>query len=369
MNRKCLIGLAVLLALIGSTTSAFADWEVVKLHPTVHITSRALGVSGGQQVGWAYVGDYPNGSFHASLWNGTAASFTDLNPAGSYESYARCAYGGQQGGYAFVNNCTRAVLWSGSASSWVDLHPGGDASDVFGMSEGQQVGYRSLSISGGALAALWSGTKASFVNLNPGTLGNSIAYAVSDGQQVGWVKDLHLTQMIKHASLWSGTAESWVDIHPVGYRESSASGVSHGQQVGYAKIDGSNHAGLWRGSTASFVDLNPIGSSASEAQGVSHGLQVGHATIGYVDRASLWSGSASSWVDLHSVLGSAYSKSYASAIEVSGNDVWVAGYAFVTATGRVEAVMWHNVIPEPSSLLALGSGLIVLGGLILRRGG
>ena len=60
--------------------------------------SFAYGAGGGQQVGYAYVGSH----YRASLWSGTAASWVDLDPAGSSESAAFGVGGGRQAGYAIL---------------------------------------------------------------------------------------------------------------------------------------------------------------------------------------------------------------------------------------------------------------------------
>ena len=45
------------------------------------------------------------------------------------------------------------------------------------------------------------------------------------------------------------------------------------------------------------------------------------------------------------------------------DDLWFVHTLFVgLVTSYSEAILWHNVIPEPSSLLALGAGLLALGG-------
>ena len=97
---------------------------VVDLTPAGFISARAQAVSGGQQVGYGSMpsplGPGVPDSIHALLWNGSAASAVDLNPAGYPESFASAAFNGQQGGYAALTdapNVTRAVLWSGSAAS------------------------------------------------------------------------------------------------------------------------------------------------------------------------------------------------------------------------------------------------------------
>ena len=155
-----------------------------------------------------------------------------------------------------------------------------------------------------------------------------------------------------------------MDLHPAGSTESYAYGVSGGQQVG--SVDG--HAAVWSGTAQIWVDLNPAESAASRARGVSGGLQVGDAWFGGLLHAGMWSGTAASWVDLHSLLGAGYAISSASAIEVAGSDVWIVGYAQRSSLDRTDAVMWHyTAVPEPVGLLALGSGLLALGGIIRRR--
>ncbi|HUV05908.1 MAG TPA: hypothetical protein VMX94_12465 [Armatimonadota bacterium] len=69
------------------------------------------------------------------------------------------------------------------------------------------------------------------------------------------------------------------------------------------------------------------------------------------------------WSNLESGV---YQYSEAKGIDVRGNDVWVAGYGWNYTLNRSEALLWHNVIPQPSSLLALVAGLPGLA-LCLRR--
>ncbi len=97
---------------------AQAQWSVTNLNPAGLTQTVAYAAGGGQQAGYARVGDED----HASLWSGTADSWVDLNPAGSILSFASAVNDGQQVGYANVGGVERASLWSGTASSWVDLH-------------------------------------------------------------------------------------------------------------------------------------------------------------------------------------------------------------------------------------------------------
>ncbi|MCX6377846.1 MAG: hypothetical protein NTU88_17750, partial [Armatimonadetes bacterium] len=131
-------------------------------------------------------------------------------------------------------------------------------------------------------------------------------------------------------------------LNPSGATQSCAFAVSGGQQVGRAEIGGDLHASLWSGTAASWVDLHPLGATDSQAYGVSGGKQVGHAKIGGNEHAGLWSGTAQSRVDLHALLrGRIYKWSYAHSVDVSAGEIWVAGWATNTSTGKDHAMLWH----------------------------
>ena len=220
-------------------------------------------------------------------------------------------------------------------------------------------------------ASLWSGDAASWTDLHPAGASDSGAEGISGGQVVGyaaWATDIG--DATTRASLWSRTADSWTrtDLNPDVASESNALGVSGGQQVGWADVDGNRHASLWSGSAASWTDLHPAGAYFSYAYGVSGGWQVGYADTARGQKACLWRGTAESWVDLHALLPpGVYGHCRATNIAVSGNDMWITGWAMDDSKDYPEAMLWHNVIPEPSSLIALASGLGSLGGVFFRR--
>jgi hypothetical protein len=143
----------------------------------------------------------------------------------------------------------RASLWSGTAASWVDLNPAGSSNSIaFATSGGQQAG-RAL-MGGVYCASLWSGTADSWINLNPAGSTESAAFAASGGHQVGSA----VVDGISRASLWSGTAASWVNLHafvPAGFVTSSATGISSDgvnmyiSGYGYNLLTQSTEALLW----------------------------------------------------------------------------------------------------------------------------
>lgn len=272
----------------------------------------AGGVGDGQQVGYS--------SFnHAALWSGTPESFVDLNPTGWNTSAASGVGGGQQVGVANQQRVCgekkggcgsgtytvfQPFLWTGSAASAVNLTPFGlgfGAGRAYGTDGVQQVGVAYKVVGFGAYstpnAMLWSGTAESAVNLNPPNSGESTAYAVAGGQQVGYAYSF------QHAMLWTGSAASAVDLHPAGYESSQARATNGVQQAGFgwfpspAQVN-RQHALVWSGSAASVVDLNqfmPLGFTQAAASGIdAAGNVVGSAT--YVSANGTASTHAVMWV-------------------------------------------------------------------------
>ena len=329
-----------LMWIAGIPAAANAQWTLTNLHPAAASTSRATGVHGGQQVGYAMVGGVYQ---HASLWTGSAASWIDLMPAGAFESRAFAVDAGVQAGWASGSPTpyAHAGVWSGAAAAWVDLHPNVfppfTHSFVSGAGSGMQVG--AVYPLGGTYwrASLWSGSAASWVSLHPALALWSFADGVGAGQQVGWAR----VSNVDGASLWMGSAASWVSLHPSGALNSRAFAVHGGRQVGYARVGAADHASLWSGSAVSWVDLNPPGASYSQALGVHAGQQVGFARFaGGGERAVLWSGSADSWIDLHAFAPAGFGSTRALGIWHDANSTTVVGYGDRTLPAREEALMW-----------------------------
>lgn len=170
----------------------------VQLHPGLpYQLSEALGVGGGQQVGYVYYGFYCSecGRYifeHAALWSGSSASFTLLHMAGADQTRAFDTDGTQQVGYAFFNRPNtppyHALLWRGAGAAPIDLHPGANFSHSFATSiaDGQQGGYGwGTATDDYSHALLWRGTAASVVDLNPPGFYTSTVNAVRGGIQVG----------------------------------------------------------------------------------------------------------------------------------------------------------------------------------------
>ncbi|MBA3726341.1 MAG: hypothetical protein H0W86_07780 [Armatimonadetes bacterium] len=318
-----------------ATTQAGAQWTVVDLDAG---TGAAYGVHRDQQVG---------GYGRASLWYGSAGSWTSLHPDGATgQSAAYAVYDGQQVGSAYFASGERAGYWLGTASSWVDLQPpGAGSSAAFGVWNGRQVG----SVDG--RAALWYGTPGSRVDLHPTGSLTSVARGVYGNQQVGYA----MFGNAFHASLWTGSASSFVDLNPEGSGASFAYGVYEGIQAGLFIPGNYSHAALWFGSVNSVADLHPqgVGATGSAIYGVYEGQQVGSATFKQY-HAAYWSGSPTSWEDLHPK-GSLISIAYG--IYDDGDYTYVVGETYWDNTSG-HATMWvraNTVVPPTSFSMFRGS--------------
>jgi uncharacterized membrane protein len=124
-------------------------------------SSIAYATNGSQQVGYGG-GPATGGTTHALLWNGTAASAVDLNPADFFSTVAFGMSDSQQVGYGFLSATDvngRALLWSSTAASALDLHqflpPGFTISVARAIdSQGDVVGF-AMDGSGRGHAILW----------------------------------------------------------------------------------------------------------------------------------------------------------------------------------------------------------------------
>lgn len=321
-----LTSMAFLLA--GAAPSlASAQWTVVNLHPPAVLgSSETLAADGANQAGFVN----ENSTFRtASAWNGTASSWVNLAPPGVFYSEALGVAGGQQVGFVRLGGPERASLWFGTAESWVDLTPA-SAGYARGTDGVHQVGWASV---GGILrASLWSGTAASWVDLHPSVAYRSTASACSGGQQVGNAQ----IGFEDHASLWSGTAASWVDLHPPGATLSFAVALSGGQQAGIVQMDGKWRGSVWSGTAESWVDLTPAGADESLIYGVLDGMQVGF--VG--SQASLWYGTADSWIDLGASLPPGFLFSAAFGISKDSDNMYVVGYGYNLARDATDAMLW-----------------------------
>jgi hypothetical protein len=310
---------------------AFAapTWDVVNVHPSGSIGSRLTATTGTRQVG-ASAG-------HAGLWNGTATSFVDIQPAGVDTTYPYGMNASQQVGYSVAAGNLHAFLANGTAASFVDLHPAGTVSSYAYATDGTtQAGYFNTATE--SHACIWNGTAASVQDLNPIGIAASQIMAGGGGQQGGRI----VVGGLMHAAIWQGTAVSYVDLNPVGASQSLVSATDGSTQGGYGIFGGITHAGIWRGTIASFVDLHPAGSTTSFVNAVSGAYQAGSVYFAGIPHAALWNGTVASFIDLHAVLPAGYSESAAQGVWTDGQIIQVVGSAYNSAAMREEAVIWNG---------------------------
>lgn len=164
--------------------------SLVDLHPSATGCTRSYAndTDGSRQVGYC---EFTSGTtpYRAILWSGTAESAVVLHPSGFSHSFAEGVSGSEQVGYAFNtlegDGYSRALLWHGTAASVVSLHPTGYlATTAYATNGVNEVGSGGPPDNPYASHALrWSGTANSVVDLHillpvEFSQGNSIAYDI-----------------------------------------------------------------------------------------------------------------------------------------------------------------------------------------------
>lgn len=353
-SRFLMVSLAV-----GASAHSFGQWTVTQL-PLNNVSSGiAYGCNSSSQVGSVVP---PNGQDRAIIWHG-AGSTVDLHPTGARFSSADDCTNDIQVGYADFGANANAGYWRGTSPSWVNLHPIGFQSSSIDATDGDQhvgTAFRNGSI----YAGLWD-TTGSFTNLSP-FIPLAFANDVSNGVQVGGYGDVNLIR----ACRWNGTAESFVDVHPVGYHRSSLAAIDGTNFVGSAgRSTEWDHAVLWK-SDGTFVDLHVDRFELSRAIDAEHDIQIGYVGDhcfggGYYSectQAGFWRGSKESWHSLHQYLPTHYSTSQAKAIFADESGITIVGFAINDQLSRIDPIMWHSPVPEPSTLLicSLGASALAL---------
>jgi YVTN family beta-propeller protein len=244
-------------------------------------------------------------------------TFSNMHPVDGLYSKIYGIEGGQKVGVVGIPSDSAdyqyaPALWKGDMREWVNLQKTGIGSIAYAVSAGQQVGYVLQ------FAWLWDGggtdgdvlqqpEKGLYEN---GIYVASVAFGVSHGWQAGEAMEVNAFDTYNRAVLWHGASERPTLLH-YGPAESSssvqgiygASANSPGFQVGYAEVfdgkaDWNVHATLWNGSAGSHVDMNPTGAKESVAFAGYGSRQVGYAKFAGKDQAVLWNGSAISYVNL-----------------------------------------------------------------------
>ncbi len=179
----------------GGTSQALywptAQSTPTNLTPSIASDSTALAISNGVEVGSATIA--ASGRFHAMAWNGTAASYVNLQtplPPALTDSVAADVSGTQVVGTAYdAGGIAHAILWNTAGTHYTDLTPSGYVSADGEATSGSQQAGDIVGADGHAHAAMWFGSATSNVNLQaflPGGYASSTAYGIdSAGRIVG----------------------------------------------------------------------------------------------------------------------------------------------------------------------------------------
>lgn len=352
MSNKVDFRVVGLLSAVLVSSISNADYVFVDLHQTGY-QSTATSLSGGNQFGYILLVPSSN-DYRAAKWSGSAGTYESMAPTPSTNSQILGSDGAFQIGYSSVSGTPHAGFWTGTATSFVDIHPVGYYQSFARAVKGnQQVGSAYQTSNSDSQGIVWNGTSSSAINVHPTNYKNSNLNATNGVQQGGYATPNGGSA--SHAGLWTGTATSFVDMNPIGAGGSFVTAMSATLQGGFATFGGVSRAYLWQGSQASAFSLHPTGASTSTIQGMNATNQVGSANFpsNNGSHAMLWAGTATNYLDLHSYLPSNYTFSSANSIDEFGNIVGVAGN-----NDFRHAVMWVNVVPEPTTLAFLGLVLL-----------
>lgn len=233
--------------------------------PFANVGGQALGTDGYQIVGYGtpLIKDGTTvGPVHGLVWDAASGAAVDLGEG----AQALGVGGGQQVGF-IVKGAQNAALWSGSAKSLINLHPKDAVLSVaYGTDGLRHVGSASYDVRVRAEAAkgnkdkrftyatVWtSNSAAGALNIHPYTLGMTHSYAMAaNGQWIaGYAADETKlgTPAYFHAIVWD--ADYWpVDLNaylPAGYVGARALAVDRdGNVAGVAVASGGQSAPmLW----------------------------------------------------------------------------------------------------------------------------
>lgn len=233
--------------------------------------ARALATDGVQIAG--YAGPFSRDGTttapsHALVWNASTGAVVDLG-GGSNGAQALGVGGGQQVGYV-LKAAWNAALWKGTSNSLVILQPTGAAySYAYGTDGARQVGtvtyevrVRTEAPKGNktamfTYATAWAGTAASAINIHPSPVNSSVVFKHSFASSVagpyiaGYAADDSKigTPAYYHAIVWNASLQA-TDLNaflPAGFIGAQAFSVDReGNIAGYiATASGIRHAALW----------------------------------------------------------------------------------------------------------------------------
>jgi probable HAF family extracellular repeat protein len=263
-----------------------------------------------------------------------------------------------------------ATLWNGTIATYLDTRDTFlGSSAAYGINSGGQVAGEVTSHRIGInTATLWNWNGPGLAAL-PGS-SNSGTRAINDaGQVAGWTNPtLDWYGDSSHATLWDGTTVT--ALGTLGGSNSSASAINNAAQVaGWANTtgDAAQHAVLWNGTSA--TDLGTLGGVNSQANAVNNAGQVAgwaQTTVDNAQHAALWNGTTTT--DLNSFLDA--STANAGWVLTTANGIndhgWIVGDAHNSKSG-VDHAFLLTPIPEPETYAMLLAGLGLVSFMARRR--
>ncbi len=318
-----------------------AQFTALELQSSPQGDSKVYAVENGVFGGYST----PNG--RPGIWSSIASPFVSL-AVNQIGGDVFTIWGSRQ----FGQWNSRATMWEGTAASYVDLNPPGvDASTIRGASAQCQVGFtQSFATNFDSRATVWFGSAASAVSLHPSGAKDSLAVAAWGSQQGGSAR-FFSSNLNSHAVLWSGTASGFIDLNPGPDYASAIAGMHEGQQVGaFESIAAGLHAGIWSGTVQSLRDVHPFATGSSALQATCGAAQVGYYIHGNGVRPGIWFGTRESFIDLYPFLPPGAGESAALCVEERNGVFTVGGYARYGTYFR--PFVWVGV-PSPSSAAPL----------------
>jgi probable HAF family extracellular repeat protein len=328
-----------------------------------YLKSRAYGINAsGQVVGKSYGIGYDDTLTHAFFYNGS--TMTDLGTLGGSLSEANhINASGQVVGYSYTTGDLGSHAFIYNGSTMTDLGTlGGRLSEARDINDsGQVVGDSQIT---GTIthAFLYSGSTMTDL----GTLGGRNSDAISinaSGQIVG---DSLTASNIQHAFLYSGS--TMTDLGTLGGRTSVAYDINNsGQIVGWSQIaSGETHAFIYDGLT--MTDLGTFGGSSYAAAINNSGQIVGksyhiYETIDVDPVAVIFNGST--MIDLNTLIDDPLATGLKLEEALDINDAGqIVGQGYDLINMEEHAYLLTPV-PEPATLMLLGSALLGLGWRIM----
>ena len=347
--------------IVSAPTTLLPNWQVVNLHPSWGLSSRANAIDEGITAGSVTATNPTYGSLaQAAAWTSDSAAAINLTPGNSVGSEANDFDNGVavgwywrpyscQGGQTCYFKVAAKWSWNGASWAFTDIHSYPEYDYAVATDGTTHVGYSWSD------EPLYTSRYVVWPSTGSYQTFDGSGRAVEDGVAYGaWSSG-----SVAVAARWTFLPTVRTTLAPPGTTASVIVGAGSDQQVGSATIGGVSHPWLWASAAGGSRDMLPTGVTSASLNECEQGLQVGSYVSGATGRAAIWSGSPDAFVDLHQYVPAGFTTSAATAIDAEAPDgvLRVVGYGYNASTSRIEALMWINV-PLDCPGDADGDGLV-----------